>query len=135
MKPKSTAELLAERQQQRKAASRPSAIRPVGAPMFASVGRDQPRASSRSRVVLALASVGVGLGTLSLMAQLFGWGRPEAPVRVHMMGDEAEAAAAAIARPPVVQAPAADPPSPPLSSESSSGAPRPQPATQPRSTP
>lgn len=106
MKPKSTAALLADRLEQRKAAQRPSVERKPGAPMFASVGQPQAQGSSRSRLVLALAAAGVGMGSLLLAAELFGWGRPEVPVRVHMMADEAALAEASLDAPmaPVVEA-------------------------------
>jgi hypothetical protein len=110
MKPKSTAALLADRLEQRKAAQRPTVERKPGAPMFASVGQPQARGSSRSRLVLALAAAGVGMGSLLLAAQLFGWGRPEVPVRVHMMADQAALAEAALDAPmvPVAEAPTAE---------------------------
>lgn len=121
MKPKSTAELIADRQQQRRAAQRPSVERPAGAPMFSSVGRAQGRGSSRSRLVLAIAAAGVGLGSLRLAAELFGWGRPEAPVRVYMMAEQAERAAASLgAAQPLAEAEA---PSPLFSGQPSSAGP------------
>lgn len=114
MKPKSTAALLADRLEQRRAAQRPTVEREPGAPMFASVGQPQAQGSSRSRLVLALAAAGVGMGSLLLAAELFGWGRPDVPVRVHMMADEAALAEATINAPtvPVAEAPPAEGSSP-----------------------
>lgn len=99
MPPQTTAAMLAARKAARKAAQagpRPDA----SGPMFSSIGQDAPRQHGSSRVVLAIAAVGIGVASLSLAAQLFGWGRPTPPVRVHMMADEADAAARAMDTPP-----------------------------------
>jgi len=99
MPPQTTAAMLAARKAARKAAQ--AGPRPAASgPMFSSIGQDAPRANGTSRVVLAIAAVGIGIASLSMAAQLFGWGRPTPPVRVQMMADEADAAARAMDAPP-----------------------------------
>jgi hypothetical protein len=99
MPPQSTAALLAARRAARRAEAPASSPAP-GGPMFSTVGQDAPRRPGASRVVLAIAAVGLSLATLSLAREVFGWGRPQAPVRVQMMADEADAAARALDAPP-----------------------------------
>ena len=99
MPPQSTAALLAARRAARRAEAPTSSPGPSG-PMFSTVGQDAPRRPGASRLVLAIAAFGLSLASLSLAAELFGWGRPPAPVRVEMMADEADAAARALEAPP-----------------------------------
>jgi len=97
-----TAALLAARRAARRAPKGASSPASDG-PMFSSIGQDAPRRGGPSRLVLAVATLGVGAASLALAAQLFGWGRPPLPVRVEMMAEEADAAARALQAPPTAQ--------------------------------